>query len=160
MKITNQKDLDKAKKAAMRIVKQRATTSGAIAAVPVPGVDVAADIGLIMEVVDKINKKFGLSNDQIDDLDAAEKQKILVIVTSVGNQFIGKNLTKELVMKVLKTMGFKKLRDKQIAKFVPVIGAVVSGGISYSAMYALGKRHVDECYMVCQEMIESEKADT
>lgn len=41
MKIQSKEELIKAKKAAMKIVKQRSTASGAVAAVPVPGVDVA-----------------------------------------------------------------------------------------------------------------------
>ena len=156
MKIKNMEELEQAKKSAMKIVKQRAGTSGAIAAVPIPGMDIAADIGLIIELVKKINKKFGLTDDEIDDLDADEKQKILVIVTSVGSEFVGRALTKELVTKVLKKMGMKKITQKQVAKYIPFAGAVISGGISYTAMYSLGKKHVEDCYNICEQLL-SEK---
>ncbi|WP_239476279.1 hypothetical protein [Mammaliicoccus sciuri] len=86
----------------MKIVKQRSTASSAVAAVPVPGVDVAADIGIMLEVIGKINKKFGLSSEEIDELDGDEKQKIAVLITSVGSDFAGKVITKELVTKALK----------------------------------------------------------
>lgn len=156
MKIKTMDELEQAKKSAMKIVKQRAGTSGAIAAVPIPGMDIAADIGLIIELVKKINKKFGLTDDEIDDLDADEKQKILVIVTSVGSEFVGRTLTKELVTKVLKKMGMKKITQKQVAKYIPFAGAVISGGISYTAMYSLGKKHVEDCYNICEQLL-SEK---
>lgn len=156
MKIKTMDELEQAKKSAMKIVKQRADTSGAIAAVPIPGMDIAADIGLIIELVKKINKKFGLTDDEIDDLDADEKQKILVIVTSVGSEFVGRTLTKELVTKVLKKMGMKKITQKQVAKYIPFAGAVISGGISYTAMYSLGKKHVEDCYNICEQLL-SEK---
>ncbi|MCZ6903539.1 MAG: hypothetical protein O7C58_05890 [Rickettsia endosymbiont of Ixodes persulcatus] len=49
MKIQSKEELFQAKKVAMKIVKQRSTASGAVAAVPVPGVDVASDIGLCLK---------------------------------------------------------------------------------------------------------------
>lgn len=66
MKIKNHDELMKAKKDAMKIVKQRSTASGAVAAIPVPGVDIAADMGIMIEVINKINKKFGLSPEEIE----------------------------------------------------------------------------------------------
>ncbi|MCU7557955.1 hypothetical protein [Macrococcus capreoli] len=154
MKIKNKEELNKAKKAAMKIVQQRSTASGAIAAIPIPGVDLAADVGLIMEVVNKVNRKFGLSHEEIEELDADEKQKVLVIVTSIGNQFVGKVLTKELVTRTLKKIGIKKVTQKQVAKYIPFAGAAISGGISYAAMYSLGKNHVEECYEICLQLLE------
>ncbi len=105
MKIQSRDELIKAKKAAMKIVKQRSTTSDAVAAIPVPGIDVAADIGIMLEVIGKINKKFGLSSEKMDELDGDEKQKIAVLITSVGSDFAGKVITKELVTKALKKSG-------------------------------------------------------
>lgn len=155
MKIQSKDELYKAKDAAMKIVKQRATTSGAIAAVPVPGVDVAADIGIMLEVIGKINKKFGLSSEEIDELDGDEKQKIAVLITSVGSDFAGKVLTKELIAKALKKMGVK-VTTKQVAKYIPFAGAIIAGSISYGTMYALGKKHVNDCFEICADVLKSQ----
>lgn len=102
----------------MKIVKQRSTASGAVAAVPVPGVDVAADIEIILEVIGKINKKFGLSSEEIDELDGDEKQKIAVLITSVGSDF--------------------------------------AGAISYGTMYTLRKRHVEDCFEICERILKEQ----
>ncbi|PNZ03220.1 hypothetical protein CD144_13350 [Staphylococcus equorum subsp. linens] len=104
----------------MKIVKQRSTASGAVAAVPVPGVDIAADIGIMLEVIGKINKKFGLSSEEIDELDGDEKQKITVLIISVGSDFAGKVITKEIVIKALKKAGVK-VTTKQVAKYIPFL---------------------------------------
>ncbi|MCU7558279.1 hypothetical protein [Macrococcus capreoli] len=155
MKIQSKEELLRAKKAAMKVVQQRSATSGAVAAVPIPGVDVATDIGLIMELVAKINRRFGLTPEEIEDLDADEKQKIVIIVTSIGSNFIGKVLTKELVVQVLKKMGVK-VTTKQVAKYIPFAGAIIAGSISYGAMYQLGKSHVDECFEVCERILKEQ----
>lgn len=155
LKIQSKDELIKAKKAAMKIVKQRSTTSGAVAAIPVPGIDVAADIGIMLEVIGKINKKFGLSSEEMDELDGDEKQKIAVLITSVGSDFAGKVITKELVTKALKKAGVK-VTTKQVAKYIPFAGAVIAGSISYGTMYMLGKRHVEDCFEICERILKEQ----
>lgn len=145
MKIQSKDELIKAKKAAMKIVKQRSTTSGAV----------AADIGIMLEVIGKINKKFGLSSEEMDELDGDEKQKIAVLITSVGSDFAGKVITKELVTKALKKAGVK-VTTKQVAKYIPFAGAVIAGSISYGTMYMLGKRHVEDCFEICERILKEQ----
>lgn len=153
MKIQSKNELYKAKKSAMKIVRQRSTVSGAAAAVP--GVDVAADIGIMLEVIGKINKIFGLSSEEIDELDGDEKQKIAVLITSVGSDFAGRIITKELVTKALKKAGVK-VTTKQVAKYIPFASAVIAGSISYGTMYALGKHHVEDCFEICERILKEQ----
>lgn len=155
MKIQSKDELYKTKKVEMKIVKQISTASGAVAAVPVSGVDVAADIGIMLEVIGKINKKFGISSEEIDELDGDEKQKIAVLITSVGSDFAGKVITKELVTKALKRVGVK-VTTKQVAKYIPFAGAVIAGTISYGTMYTLGKRHVEDCFEICERILKEQ----
>ncbi|CAM5201502.1 hypothetical protein OURE66S_00439 [Oligella ureolytica] len=44
--------------------------SGAVAAVPIPGLDIANDVSILMKLIPKINKKFGLSPEQIELLES------------------------------------------------------------------------------------------
>ncbi len=38
-------------------------------------------------------------------------------------------------------------------KYVPVIGQVVSAGVSYTAMRVIIRRHIDECYEVASTVV-------
>lgn len=144
-------ELDRIRDECKSMVNKRATSSAAIAIVPVPGADVVADVAIMLELLPAINRKFGLSQEQIEKLDSAIKAKILVIITSIGSQLIGKVITKELVVLLLRKVGVR-VAIKQVAKFIPFVGQAVSAGISFAAMKYLGNSHIDECYSVCKRV--------
>ena len=57
--------------------------SGAVAAVPIPGVDIATDVSILMNLIPKINRKFGLSAEQIEALDPQLKELTLIAITKI-----------------------------------------------------------------------------
>ncbi|WP_245243647.1 hypothetical protein [Mesobacillus selenatarsenatis] len=72
-------ELERVKEECKSMVNKRATASAAAAVVPVPGLDVGADVTIMMELLPAINRKFGLSPEQIDQLDAASKREYLLL---------------------------------------------------------------------------------
>lgn len=150
---SNLSELDRIKAECKSMVTKRASASGLAAAVPVPGVDITADIGIMLELLPAINRKFGLSHDQIDQLDSETKKVLLVLITSAGSELVGKVITKQVIAKLLKKIG-SKIAVKQVAKYVPFIGTAVSAGISFGAMKYLGNSHIDDCYNVAKRYIE------
>lgn len=87
------------------MVNKRATASGLAGAIPVPGVDVGTDVAIMMELIPKINRKFGLSEEQIEQLDVESKKMILVLATSIGSEMIGKMISKKTITTLLKRLG-------------------------------------------------------
>lgn len=154
----NIKELNEIRETCKSMVNTRATASAAAAVVPVPGADVGADIAIMMELLPTINRRFGLSPDQIDQLDSEIKAKILIIITSIGSKLVGKVITKEAIGLLLKKVG-KRVAVKQVTKFVPFVGQAVSAGISFGAMKYLGNSHIDECYEVCRRVIEMQEKE-
>ena len=149
----NISELDRIKAECKSMVTKRASAAGLAAAVPVPGIDITADIGIMFELLPAINRKFGLSYDQIDQLDSETKRVLLVIITSAGSELVEKVITKQVIAKLLKKIG-SKIAVKQVAKYVPFIGTVVSADISFGAMKYLGNSHIDDCYNVDKRYIE------
>ncbi|MCK6259341.1 hypothetical protein LCY76_22455 [Fictibacillus sp. KIGAM418] len=138
------------------LVNKRASASAAAAVIPVPGVDVGADITIMMQLLPAINEKFGLAPSQIEKMDATLKGKIIVLITSAGSQFAGRVVTKQMISLLLKKAG-KRIAVKQVTKFVPFVGQAVAAGISFAAMKYLGNSHIEECYQVCKKMIEDQQ---
>lgn len=137
--------------------------SGAVAAVPIPGLDVANDISILTRLLPKINKKFGLSPEQIDDLNPQLKELTLVAITKVGTNLIGKYVTREAAVKAVTAFSTKAATTavtKTGLKYIPLLGPVLSGGISYGAMRYVGRAHVNDCYKIALSVMEQSKEIT
>ena len=146
-------ELEQRREECLRLVNRRSLLSGAAAAVPIPGVDISADMAIMAELLGKINLQFGLSEKQIQDLDMERKKVLLVIISSVGNELVGKTITTTLVRNLLKKTS-SKLVAKQAGKFVPFIGQAASAGISFAAMNYLGRNHVEQCYQIALQYMQ------
>lgn len=152
-------ELNRVREECKSMVNKRASASAAAAVVPVPGVDIGADVAIMMELLPAINRKFGLSPEQIEQLDGAIKAQALVIITSLGSKLVGKLITKETVVLLLKKVG-TRVAVKSVTKFIPFVGQAVSAGISFGAMKYLGNSHIDECFEVCRRIIEIREAES
>jgi uncharacterized protein (DUF697 family) len=64
-------ELDRIREECKSMVNKRASASAAAAVIPVPGADIGADVAIMLELLPAINRKFGLSPEQLDGLDAA-----------------------------------------------------------------------------------------
>ena len=143
----NLEELERIKIECMQLVQKRALLSGVAAAVPLPGVDISADITIMVELLTEINKRFGLSEEQLSQMDLERKKVLLVIISSVGNELAGRNISATVVRSLLKKVS-SRLAAKQVSRLVPLMGQAVSAGISYAAMRYLGRNHVEQCYQI------------
>lgn len=135
------------------MVMRSAGLSGVAAVVPIPAADIGVDVSLFLRLIPAINRKFGLSAEQINELDPRTKELILVSVTSIGSQVIGKVVTAELVMSLLRRVGVR-ITLKSAAKWVPFLGQAAAATISFGAMRLVGNRHVEDCYRVALKVLE------
>ena len=143
----NLEELERIKIECMQLVQKRALLSGVAAAVPLPGVDISADITIMVELLTEINKRFGLSEEQLSQMDLERKKVLLIIISSVGNELAGRNISATVVRSLLKKVS-SRLAAKQVSRLVPLMGQAVSAGISYAAMRYLGRNHVEQCYQI------------
>lgn len=145
-------ELDALRDECKAMVTKRAGLSAGAAVLPIPGLDLGADVTLLIEMIPAINQKFGLSPHQIAGLDPKIKRIILIGATSLGNNLIGKWVTQQLVMQMLQRLGIR-VATKSIAKFVPFLGQALAASISFGAMKMLGNAHVDDCYTVAKKAL-------
>ena len=150
-------ELDAVRASCRAMVTARSGASALVAVVPIPGPDIAADISILMEMIPAINRRFGLAPEQVAELSPALQGIVLASISRVSSTLVGKALTKELVVAVLKRIGVR-LATKSAARFVPLLGSAVSAGISFAAMRMVGNKHVDECYAVAKAaLLNSER---
>jgi uncharacterized protein (DUF697 family) len=147
-------ELNQIAKECRTMVTKRAAISGSIAVIPVPGADLLADISMLSKLIPKINERFGLSEEQISMFSTEKKTLLYSVISSVGSSFIGKSVTRRLI-----TQGFKKIGIRYSAKlgskYIPLLGSITAGALSFSSMKYLGNAHVNDCYQVAKRMLEA-----
>jgi uncharacterized protein (DUF697 family) len=144
-------DLDRVRERCRALVRKRAAISAGVSVIPVPGVDVVADLSSFAVMVEDINRAFGLSPEQIDLLQPRMRIAAYQAVAALGGTLVGKLVTKELVLKVLQKSG-AKLAAKSAAKIVPLAGQVASAAIGFALFRQMGYQHIDACTRVVREV--------
>jgi hypothetical protein len=134
-----------------RMLGRKALMAAAASAVPIPGVDWAADAALLSRLIPRISAEFGLSVAQIEGLAPHQRERIQKAAAAAGALLVGKLMTRELLIKLARHAGIR-LTAKQAAKFVPIAGQLVSAAIGYTALRALGELHIRDCVQVAQSV--------
>lgn len=150
-------ELDAIRDRCRAMVRRRAALSAGAAVVPLPGVDIGTDVAILVDLLPRINERFGLSPAQIERLDADTKRIVMVLVSAVGSSVVGRVVTRELVTKLLLKMGLRAT-TKGVVKYVPLVGQAVSATLSFGAMKMLGDRHIDDCHAVARQALRDATA--
>ncbi|OGP67369.1 MAG: hypothetical protein A2W27_05020 [Deltaproteobacteria bacterium RBG_16_44_11] len=149
------KEIQTAKEECEKMLTKRALASAAVSLSPIIGPDIAADMALLLDLLPRINRRFGFAPEQIDSLDEKTIVVVYQLIKATGKAIVGKYVTKELIIILLKRIGIR-VTAKQVAKFVPFIGPAISSAISFAGMKYMGKTHIRECVALATELLQSE----
>lgn len=145
-------DLDRVRAECRKLVTKRSLMSAGAAVVPIPGADMVADIGLLTTLLPEISRRFALDHDQVARLEPHLAQRVLVLASSMGNNVIGRMVTKRLVIAMLRRVGVR-VAAASVAKYVPFLGSAVAATISFGAMKLVGNSHIEDCYRTAKALI-------
>lgn len=134
-----------------KLVSRRALLAAGVSVVPVPGLDWASSIGVMIKVLPEINRKFGLSPEQVERLAPDRKLVVFKAITAGGTMLVGRIVTRELVISMLRKVGVK-LSAQQAAKYVPIAGQGLSAALTYGALRYVCQQHIDQCIAVCEQL--------
>ncbi|REH98419.1 DUF697 domain-containing protein [Staphylococcus felis] len=144
-------DLNQRRKYAENIVKKKALLSSGATLVPVPGFDFGVDVKLMRDIIEDINKIYGLDHKQVNKLSDDVKNRIYVAAGIQGSQLIGKKVTNGIVKIFIRDLA-KRTAAKQ-TRWFPLVGQAVSASISYYFMTKLGKEHIQKCEDVAKALV-------
>ena len=142
--------LQAAVKRSRKLLNKRAIVAAVASTVPVPGLDWAVDAALLSRLIPEINKEFGLTPQQLDQLNPKKREQVQKAITVVGSVLIGKFISRDLVIKAAAKIG-TRLTTKQLAKYVPFAGQMVAAAVGYAAIRYLGEEHMKDCVRVARE---------
>lgn len=146
-------DLDAIRDECRALVRRRALASGAVTAVPLPMVDAAADVTILLRMLPQISKAYGLTPEQIAALDPHRRAMVYGTMKQLGESFVGRAITRRMIAAALTRAG-TAFRIKSSVRYAPVAGQVLAAGISYGMMRWLGYSHINDCHRVAQRTLE------
>jgi hypothetical protein len=150
-------ELEAAAARCRRMVTRRALVSAGAVLVPLPGADIAADVALLTQLIPAINREFGLTPDQIEQLNPMMKVLVYKAIVAFGGAMVGRIVTRDLILQALVKVGMR-VTTKTAARLVPVAGQAVSAGLSFTAMRIVGESHIRDCRRVI-EAIQTDRGD-
>ncbi|QJC56354.1 hypothetical protein HC248_01659 [Polaromonas vacuolata] len=133
-----------------KLLNKRALASAVASAVPIPGLDMAVDAALLAKLIPEINKVFGLTPNQLSQLNPEKREQVHKATSLVGSALIGKLITKDLVIKVIANLGMR-MGTKQLSKYIPFAGQLLAASVGYAAIRYFGEEHMKDCIRVAQK---------
>ena len=130
-----------------QLVRRASWVSAGGAVIPVPLLDIAIDVGVLMKIIPEINQRFQLMPENIAEMSEASRTKVWLRRAERGSELIGMVVTRQLIRKSIETAGVRVL-TKQVTKFVPIAGQIVAATLGYWVMRKLAYRHIDDCFEV------------
>ena len=108
---------------------------------PLPGVDVAADIGIYMSMFSDIRAKYDIENDDLTQYAVPIAKKLLEL------------LTKEGVLILLKNFA-GKMAVKSVTRYIPFIGQAFAATLGYKMAHMAGEDYNDDCYSFSKDVMD------
>ncbi len=134
-----------------RMVSKRALVAAGVAVVPIPGLDWATNVGVLVKLLPDINRRFGLSAEQVERLAPDRRLVVFKAITAGGTMLVGRIVTRELVLSTLRMVGVR-LSAQQAAKYVPIAGQGLSAALTYGALRYVCEQHIKQCMAICEQL--------
>jgi predicted GTPase len=119
---------------------------------PVPGLDLAADVSLLLKLGDEIASIYGLTRSQFDYIKRLLGPKALPTLIAKIAQFSTRYLAKEGLMGLLKRLATREA-SRQSTRWIPLAGPLIAAGIGWQSTFMLGEQLVDEAEALAGEIL-------
>lgn len=140
--------LQEKKKACEKYVSIASLAAAANGINPVPGVDVAVDVSIIIKLFKEIRDYYGLSDDSLDTL----KKSSIPVVGRLANNVL-QYATKEGILILLKNFAARETL-KEFAKYIPIVGQLIAAGLGYTITLQVGNSYLNDCHNLAEEKIK------
>lgn len=108
---------------------------------PLPGVDVAVDIGIYMKMFSSIRNEYDIENDDLSQYALPVAKKLLELMTKEGVMILLKNFA-------------SKTAAKSVLKYIPFFGQVTAATLGYKMAHSAGENYNKDCYQMSKEVMD------
>jgi GTP-binding protein EngB required for normal cell division/uncharacterized protein (DUF697 family) len=119
---------------------------------PVPGVDVAVDVSVLMKLFKEIRNSYGLSDAALGTL----QRSTAPVVAQLANNVLKYAAREGLLMLLKRYAGRQAI--KALAKYIPFVGQAVAAGLGYAITSNAGASYLDDCHTLAEQMLNQKLA--
>jgi hypothetical protein len=128
----------------LAMARRRAGLSAMASFVPLPGIDLITDVAVLLALLGDINRRFGLTEAQVETLSPSRKALAYKLTTAAGGFFATRMATSQVFLTLLRRAG-PRLGIMEATRFAPIVGQVVAALIAYFTLTRIARRHVEQC---------------
>lgn len=150
-KAYSKRALERKREAAKKVVTKHAILAAANGINPIPGADVAIDVGVLVSCFSSIRDAYGLSDEVIKDPN-------LIQAVPVANRLL-QYVAKDGVIAILKRFAGRQAA-KQGAKYIPLAGQLIAASTGFAIAKYAGDTFVDECHEAAEAIFENKLEGT
>jgi small GTP-binding protein len=133
------------------VVEDMVTAHALIAAAngvnPVPGLNIGVDIANVVKMLDRISTAYGI--DEIAKVKVLGDQPTWVLS---ARSLVGM-LATDGAMSLLRSVG-GRVAAQQFARYIPILGMIVSAGLGYYIVRDSGLKFVEECHTAAEAYLQ------
>lgn len=146
-KAHSQAFLERKRQACEGYVAKAALLSAANGINPIPGADVAVDVGVLVKLFATIRDDYGLGDDLVSTL---RSSSLPMVAKLAGN--VAQMAAREGALLLLKRfMGRQAV--KTFAKYVPFVGQAVAASMGYLITSNAGQDYLNDCHALAEEVL-------
>lgn len=140
-----------------KLCEQRVTWSAAVSAasgtVPIPGVNFAIDLPVLLSLFRYIRETYGLTDKAL-----AAKELAVPALAPLANSVVRYASTEGIAL-LLKEMGGLVVAE-QVAKFVPLVGMVIAASLGFVITRKAGSFYLGDCHRLAEALLKAQLKTT
>uniref|UniRef100_A0A8C4ZKB7 IRG-type G domain-containing protein n=1 Tax=Gadus morhua TaxID=8049 RepID=A0A8C4ZKB7_GADMO len=132
-----------------------ALLSATVAAVPIPGISIVFDVGILVKVLQDYLFGFGLDKMSLEKCSSATNTPLDELRAMLNCICCGKDVTKELVLLMLKsaTVALIGLAAEEGSRFIPFIGIPIAAALSFTTIYMFLSSNLNELSVDAENIV-------
>ncbi len=136
---------EKKKKALEENIRKVAFLSACVAAIPLPGLSITADIAIIADELRKYYRAFGLDDPSLQKL-CERSGKTVAELKSLMKSPLHQGINPSSILTLLGAASLLISEDavELLVSFIPIVGTLVAGGLSYLTVSRMLKRALND----------------
>lgn len=152
--------LKKKREALRKDIWKWSSLSCAVATVPIPGLSVACDVGILVNAMISYRKAFGLDPQSLEKLANKLEKDVRELRSVIKSPIVVQEINKELATTLLTRGAAGALMVVEYAASnIPVLGSMAAGGISFGTtywmLYSFLKEIAEDAVRVLKKALES-----
>jgi len=140
--------LKKKKESCKKDIYTKAGVSAFNALNPVPGVDIAVDVGILIKLFSDIRNSYGLTDETLNS------DHIMTKMSPIVNQVL-KYGTKEGIFILLKQFAGRET-VKTVSKYVPFVGQAIAALVGFGIIKLAGDKYLEDCHQIAEVILKEE----